>query len=65
MDIASLSTAMATEKIGSQFSVEMLKKTMDTQKTEGEGVIAMMDASAAMMERSVNPHVGGNFDMSV
>ena len=43
--------------------VKMLAKTLDTQKTEAAGLMKMMDAAA--MERSVNPAIGGNIDLSV
>ena len=41
----------------------MLGKALDTQEVEGAGLVQMIDSAA--MERSVNPSVGGNFDMSV
>ena len=63
MDIGALSTAMAANQIGNQWGMAMLSKAMDTQQTEAAGVIKMMDSAA--MERSVNPAVGGHFDMSV
>lgn len=64
-DYASLATQYATNKTISDVSTAMLSKTMDMQKVEGAGLVKMMDASAAAMELSVNPHIGGNFDMSV
>ena len=63
MDIGALSTALASSQINSQFGVAMLSKTLDTQKTESQGLIEMIDS--ASMERSVNPNIGSNFDMSV
>jgi len=63
MDIAGLSTALASSKLNNDFSVAMLSKALDTQKTEAAGVLDMIDSAA--MERSVTPHIGGNFDMSV
>ena len=41
----------------------VLGKALDSQETAGAGLIKMIDAAA--MERSVNPNVGGNFDISV
>lgn len=41
----------------------VLSKSMDEQKIEGAGILKMIDA--ASMENSVNPHIGGNFDVSV
>ena len=58
-----LSTALASSKLTGEFGVKMLAKTLDTQKTEADGLMKMMDAAA--MERSVNPAVGGNIDLSV
>lgn len=63
MDIAQLSTNLAMSRNLSDVGVAMLSKSMDAQKIEGAGIIQMMDA--ASMERAVNPHIGGNFDMSV
>ena len=54
MDIAGLSMAMSTA---------VLSKSMDTLETLGQGMVAMIDAAA--MEQSVNPHIGGNFDMRI
>ena len=68
MDIGSLSTALASSKVNSQIGVAMLGKTLDAQKIEGAGIVQMINASsvsAAEMERSVNPGIGANFDMSV
>ncbi|MBO6206279.1 MAG: YjfB family protein [Lachnospiraceae bacterium] len=41
----------------------VLGEALDSQETAGAGLIKMIDAAA--MERSVNPNVGGNFDISV
>lgn len=63
MDIAGLSMAMATTSVQSKISIAVLDKTMDTNEALGAGLVQMIDSAA--MERSVNPYVGGNFDMSV
>lgn len=63
MDIAGLSMAMSTAKTNDTYGVAMLAKTLDQAKTTGSQVVGMMDAAA--MELSVNPHIGGNFDMTV
>lgn len=41
----------------------VLGKALDTQEAAGAGLLKMIDA--AEMERSVNPHIGSGFDMSV
>ncbi|MBE5864594.1 MAG: putative motility protein [Lachnospiraceae bacterium] len=63
MDIAGLSMAMSTNQVQTQVSTAVLSKSMDTLETLGQGMVAMIDAAA--MEQSVNPHIGGNFDMRI
>ena len=63
MDIASISMAMAQTNTLSKIGVAVLDNAMETNQSAGQGIINMIDAAA--MERSVNPSVGGNFDMLV
>jgi len=63
MDIAGLSMAMSTNQVQTQVSTAVLSKSMDTLETLGQGMVQMIDAAA--MEQSVNPAVGGNFDMRI
>lgn len=63
MDIAGLSTALATVSIQSQVSTAVLDRAMDMTKALGEGMVEMIDAAA--MELSVAPGVGANFDIRV
>lgn len=63
MDIAGLSTALSNIRLGNEVGVAMLSKAMDQNEAAGNGLLKMIDASA--MERSVNPHIGSHFDMSV
>ena len=63
MDIAGLSMAMSTNQVQTQVSTAVLSKSMDTLETLRQGMVQMIDAAA--MEQSVNPAVGGNFDMRI
>lgn len=63
MDIAGLSMDLSAISTMSKVGVAVLSKTMDTNEALGDGLVQMIDAAA--MERSVNPAVGANFDMSV
>lgn len=63
MDIAALSMDMAATSTLSKVGTAVLAKTMDTEEAMGQGIVNMIDAAA--MERSVNPSVGGNFDLRV
>lgn len=58
MDIASLSTALSMTQLNSDIGVLMLSKQLDTAETMGDSMIKLM-------EQSVNPHLGGNIDISV
>lgn len=47
----------------SKVGVAVLDKGLETMETLGQGMVDMINAAA--MERSVNPHIGSNFDMIV
>lgn len=63
MDVAGVSMALSKISTQSQVSTAVLSKALDTNETLGEGLVRMLDAAA--MEQSVNPAVGGNFDMRI
>lgn len=63
MDIASVSSALASVNLQTQVSTAMLSKTLDLGETLSAGMVQMIDSAA--MELSVNPNVGSNFDVRV
>ena len=63
MDIAGLSMNLSQIDTSSKVGVAMLSKSMDTNEALGQGLVNMIDAVA--VERSVNPAVGGNFDVRI
>ena len=63
MDIASVAMSMTHASSLSKIGTAMLDKAMDTTQALGQGLVELIDAAA--MERSVNPHIGSNFDMIV
>ena len=63
MDIASVAMAMTHASSLSKIGTAMLDKVLDTNEEFGAGLMKLMDSAA--MERSVNPHIGSNFDMIV
>ncbi len=63
MDIAGLSMAMAQNNIGTKVGVAVLDKAMNTAEAQGAQLVQMIDGAA--MQRSVQPHLGGNIDISV
>ncbi|MCI8681412.1 MAG: putative motility protein [Lachnospiraceae bacterium] len=58
MDIASLSTALSMTQVNNDVGTIMLSKQLDTMENMGDSMIKLM-------EQSVNPHVGGNIDISI
>ena len=66
MDIAALSSAMAMGQTQSAWGMKMLSNAMDISEIQGEQMAEMIaSVPASQMELSVNPFVGGNFDMRV
>lgn len=63
MDIAGLSTALATMDIQAKVSTAMLDNALELGEVLSEGMVDMIDASA--MELSVNPNVGANVDVRI
>lgn len=58
MTIGGISTNISTSQVNDDVQVLMLKKNLDTLEQSG-------DSLTKMMEKSVNPNLGGNFDVSV
>ncbi len=63
MDIAGVSMALSNISTQSKVGTAVLSKAMETNEELGAGLVQMIDSAA--MERSVNPDVGANFDMSI
>ena len=63
MDIASLSMNLTTSQVQNSVSISVLSKSLDSMEALGDGLVKIIDAAA--MERSVNPHIGGNIDVTV
>ncbi|MCR4689725.1 MAG: YjfB family protein [Lachnospiraceae bacterium] len=63
MDIAGLSMDMYQTGLMNKVGIAVLSNQLDMNETLGQSMVAMMDRS--MMEQSVAPHIGSNFDMSV
>ncbi len=58
MDIAALSTSMSLANIQTEFGIAMLDKSLENMEVMGDGM-------KKILETSVNPHLGGNIDVSV
>ena len=63
MDIQSVSMALSQIKTNQTVGTAVLSKAMDSQETMGNQIVNMIDRAG--LERSVNPSVGSNFDVSV
>ncbi|MBQ7766432.1 MAG: YjfB family protein [Lachnospiraceae bacterium] len=63
MDIAGLSMAMAQNDLGTKIGIAVLDKNMETAETQGAQIVQMIDSAA--IQRSVQPHLGVNIDISI
>lgn len=63
MNFALEAVNYSTASLQADVGTKVLSKAMDQMEATGAGLIQMMDAAA--MERSVNPAVGGNFDVTL
>ncbi len=58
IDIAAYSIMNSQNVTMEQISTQVLSKVMDTAEAQGAAI-------TAMMEQSVNPNLGGNFDITI
>lgn len=58
MDIAALSTSMSQASLGLQVGVSVAKLAMENATQDSDDL-------TKMMELSINPNVGNNFDQSI
>ncbi|QAT60695.1 putative motility protein [Acidilutibacter cellobiosedens] len=65
MDIPSLSIALSQSKLYQEVGVSVMEMAMDSIKMQGTDLTKMMEATTKIMQQSVNPHIGGNIDISV
>lgn len=63
MDIPALAMTMSQMNLMQQVGVSVLSNQLDHAEMTGAAISQMIDTAG--MERSVNPSVGGNFDMYV
>lgn len=63
MDIPGLSMALSQADVLQQVGIAVLDKQLDLSKEVGAELMEIMDSAA--MELSVNPAVGGNFDIRI
>lgn len=63
LGISGMTMPVSQVNIQTDYGMKMLSKVMDTEESMGQSIVNMIDSAA--MERSVNPAVGGHFDMSV
>lgn len=63
MDITSIATTLNQVDTLSKVGVKVLDNSMEANEQLGAGLIQMIDTAA--IERSINPHIDGNIDISV
>lgn len=63
MGLATMAVNFNTAKTFNDVSTAILAKALDITQGYGQGIVEMLDSAA--MERSVNPSVGSNIDISL
>ena len=58
MDVANLSMNLSSSRVINDVQVAVLKKSLDTLETTGDGLTKMIEAS-------VTPNLGQNIDISI
>lgn len=65
MDIAGLSMGLSQMKVAQEANVSVMKMAMNTAKGQNMDLTKMLEINTKIMEQSVNPHIGGNIDISL
>lgn len=65
MDIATLSIGLSQMKIAQQANLSVMKMAMNDGESKMSNIVKMLDTSTKNMERTVNPHIGGNIDIKL
>ena len=63
MDIAALSMGLSQIKVAQEASISVMKMAMDSTKVQVVDMAKMLQANTEVMERSINPHIGGSIDI--
>jgi len=63
MGLVSMAVNFKNSMNMADISTAVLAKALDTNEQYGQGLVQLLDSAA--LERSVNPAVGGNIDISV
>ena len=63
MGLVNMAVSFKQATTMNDISTAILAKVINTGEDLGQGMVQMLDSAA--MERSVNPAVGGNIDISV
>lgn len=64
MDIAQLSTALASQELSTAVNMAVTKLTMNSVEQNGANLVNLMqDTTTQQMELSVNPNLGSQIDI--
>ncbi len=64
MDIALLSMSLSQMKVAQEAGISVMKMAMETDKGQAAKVTQIIE-STKQIERSLNPHLGGNIDIKL
>jgi hypothetical protein len=61
MDVASVSTSLSKMEFTNKLGTQLFNLGKDVMEQKGEAIQNLMETSG--LEKSVNPHIGGNIDI--
>lgn len=63
MDMAAVSTSLSNMQFTNQLGAQLFNLGKDIMEQKGEAIQNLMKTSG--LERTVNPHIGGNIDIKL
>lgn len=65
MDIGALSMNLSQMRLSQEVGAAVMKMSMDTANINASDLIKLLESSTKAMQQSINPHIGGNIDVSL
>ncbi len=65
INIESMSTIQSLTQVKEAAAISIMKMSMDVMKSQGVEMVKALEMNNKMMERSVNPHLGGTLDIQI
>lgn len=61
--IAGMAMSMQAQRLQQAVGTSVMRMQMDASKESAQALVEMMKMNTQVLEKSVNPHLGGNLDI--